>query len=382
MNFSELGLPAVLIAALNKKGISEPMPIQQKSYAEIMAGKDVFIHAETGSGKTLAYLLPLFSKIDLKLAATQVIIVLPTHELAIQVHRVVCDLALGAALAIRAVLLLGGTSYDRQIEKLKNKPQIVVGSCGRILELINKGKLKTKNVKSFVVDESDRLLVDESLKTILGIVDNLPKDRQILYVSATAQPQSAEEITKLSPQLTSISYSQAAVNPNIKHRYLVCDQRDKPDVLRKLIHATKLEKAIVFVHRNQRAEEIAGKLDYHGLKVADLHGAFDKAARKLAMDDFRSGKARVLIASDIAARGLDIPGITHVLNLDIPSSSKDYLHRVGRTARAGAKGLAISIVTDAEVRLVQRYQKDLEIEILEIGMKKGEVFEIKSEIKS
>jgi superfamily II DNA/RNA helicase len=300
-----------------------------------------------------------------------VIIVAPTHELAIQIQRQACDLAVNAALPIRTLLLIGGTSLDRQIEKLKKKPQVVVGSPGRIRELIAIGKLKANTVRSVVIDEADRLLVGESLEFVRAIVQATPKGRQMVFVSATEQPESAREIGALAPDVVMLRTAAAPVNPDIAHYFLVCEEREKPDVLRKLLHAIDPERAIVFVHRNETAEVVAAKLAHHQVPVADLHGAFLKTERKKAMDDIRSGRVRVLIASDVAARGLDIQGVTHIFNLDAPSRSKDYLHRVGRTARAGAKGQAISLLTEPELRLVRRYAKELGIALTEIDVREG-----------
>lgn len=378
--FTELALLPSLISALNKQDIIVPMPIQSAAFPIVLSGKDVFISSETGTGKTLGYLLPILTKIDLKLDATQVIIVLPTHELALQIHKVTCDLSQGANIGLRAVLLLGGTSIDRQIEKLKKKPHIVLGSPGRIIELIKKQKLKTKNVNCIVIDEADRQLAGDSLEKLREIISSAPKNRQLIYVSATEQRESYAEILSQSPDLVSVCTASAPVNPNIEHKYICGEQRDKPDILRKLIHATKPVRAIAFVHRNETAELITRKLDYHGISVVDLHGTFNKYERKKAMEDIKSGKAQIMIASDVAARGLDIPGISHIFNLDLPTVSKDYLHRVGRAARAGAKGVAISLLTENELPLIRRYQKDLGISITEIRLRKGEVIEIPTKL--
>ena len=338
MNFSDIGVKPDLIAALAKQKITEPTPIQTVAYPVLLEGKDAYLNAETGTGKTLAYLLPLFCRIDPKLAATQLMVVVPTHELALQIQRQCCDLAQNAAWPIHTLLLIGGTVIDRQIEKLKKKPQIVVGSPGRIRELIQLGKLKAHQIKTLVIDEADRLLLEESLPAIRELLHVLPRDRQMVFVSATEQAESRSVIASLSPNLVSLQTAETPVNPNIEHFYVVCEERDKPDVLRSLLHAMNPERAIVFVHRTETAEIVAAKLAYHHISVAQLHGAFGKEDRKQAMDDFRSGRAAVMIASDIAARGLDIPGVTHIFNLDVPTLSKAYLHRVGRTARAGALG--------------------------------------------
>ncbi|MDP9129917.1 MAG: DEAD/DEAH box helicase, partial [Candidatus Binatota bacterium] len=294
----------------------------------LLDGKDAYLHAETGTGKTLAYLLPIFARLNVTLAATQAVIVAPTHELAIQIHRQCCDLAQNAGWPIRSVLLIGGTATDRQIEKLKKKPQLVVGSPGRMAELIAKGKLKMKEVRSIVIDEADRLLNDEGLLPIEAIIKAAPVARQLVFASATVERESSAAIAILAPALTMLRAGAAAVNENIEHLYLVCEERDKPDELRKLWHALAPERAIVFVHRNNVAEKIAAKLAHHQIESVDMNAALHKEDRKRAMDGLRSGAIRVLIASDVAARGLDIKGVTHIFNFDVPTMSKAYLHRV------------------------------------------------------
>ena len=373
MTFTDLSLPADLISSLGKQQITDPTPIQVAALPVLMAGKDAYLHAETGTGKTLAYLLPLFTRIDPAQAATQVVIVAPTHELAIQIHRQSCDLAQHAGRAIRSVLLIGGTATDRQIEKLKAKPHVVVGSPGRIVELIERGKLKTAHLRGIVVDEADRLLNDESLPWIRKIVGAAPPARQIIFASATIEAQTRQVMTALSPDAQMLAPGTAAVNENIEHLYLVCEERDKPDVLRKLLHAFELPRSIVFVHRNDVAERVAAKLAHHKLAVADLNAELGKMERKQTMDGIRSGALRIMIASDLAARGLNIVGVTHVFNLDVPTMSKAYLHRVGRTGRAGAKGTAISLVTEIEARLIRRYEEELGITMHCVQVRDGHV---------
>jgi len=375
MTFIELQIPAALIAALGKQQIVEPTPIQVSAYPVVRAGKDAYLHAETGTGKTLAYLLPLFARLDVALAATQIVIVAPTHELAIQIHRQGCELAQNAGWPIRAVLLIGGTATDRQIEKLKKKPQLVVGSPGRINELIERGKLKTKDIHCIVIDEADRLLNDESIDSIRSIVDAAPKARQLVFASATLESECTEALRYIAPDVEMLQASSTAVNANIEHLYLVCEERDKPDLLRKLMHALTPDRAIVFVHRNDVAERVTAKLAHHQIHAADLNAALNKADRKHAMDGIRSGAIRVLIASDVAARGLDVKGITHVVNLDAPTMSKAYLHRVGRTGRAGERGTAVTLMTEAEERLVRRYEEELGIVMKRVRLREGKVLD-------
>jgi superfamily II DNA/RNA helicase len=373
MTFADLLLPPDLITAVEKQQISTPTPIQSAAIPRLMAGKDAYLNAETGTGKTLAYLLPLFARIDPALAATQVVIAAPTHELAIQIHRQSCELAQNAKRAIRSVLLIGGTPTDRQIEKLKAKPQVVVGSPGRIVELIGRGKLKMAHVRALVIDEADRMLQDEHLEWIQKIVSAAPPGRQLVFASATIEAQTRAVIATLSADAEVIQAGAAAVNENIQHLYLLCEERDKPDVLRKLLHAFDLPRSIVFVHRNEMAERVAAKLAHHKLAVADLSATSGKLDRKQAMDGIRSGAIRIMIASDLAARGLNIPGVTHVFNLDVPTMSKAYLHRVGRTGRAGEQGIAVSLLTEIEARLVRRYEQELGIVMQCVKVRGGHV---------
>jgi superfamily II DNA/RNA helicase len=370
-SFSDLGMPPEFVAALAAQRITEPTPIQAAALPVLLDGRDAYLYAETGTGKTLAYLLPLFRRADVALAATQIVIVAPTHELALQIQRQACDLAQNAALALRTVLLIGGTSTERQIDKLKKKPQLVVGSPGRICELIERGKLKMRDVRSVVVDEADLLLNEEHLQAMLTIIRAAPPGRQLVFASATTEPRSTAEIGALAPDLVMVNAGAAPVSEHIEHLYLQCEERDKPDELRKLLHCLAPERALVFVHRNDVADRVAGKLAHHHIPAADLNAANDKQLRKAAMDGFRSGAIRVLIASDLAARGLDIKGVSLVVNLDVPTLSKAYLHRTGRTGRAGTKGLAVSLVTDSEARVIRRYEEELGIELQCVRLREG-----------
>ena len=375
MSFSDLGIIPALESALAADGITEPTAIQVEAIPTLLAGKNAYLSAETGTGKTLAYLLPLFAQIDPGQRALQVIIVVPTHELAMQIFAVGRDLAQQAGLPIRVQALIGGVSTKRQLEKLKSKPHIIVGTPGRISELIEIRKVKPHTVKSIIVDEVDRLLVGESLTEIRGIIKATLRERRLVFVSATQRAETSQEAAALAPGLVQIRAGADQVNAAIEHFYIECEERDKPEVLRKLLRALRPERAIVFVHRTANAEVLAAKLAHHQIAVVDLHGAHDNARRKKAIDDFRQADAKVLIASDIAARGLDIRGVSHVFNFDIPTQSKDYLHRVGRTSRAGSAGCAVSLMTAQELRLVKRYRSELDI-ALRVGHLSRGVFNV------
>ena len=373
--FSDLGIIPALESALAADGITEPTAIQVEAIPTLLAGKNAYLSSETGTGKTLAYLLPLFAQIDPGQRTLQVIIVVPTHELAMQIFAVGRDLAQQAGLHIRVQALIGGVSTKRQLEKLKSKPHIIVGTPGRISELIKIRKIKPHTVKSIIVDEVDRLLVGESLTEIRGIIKATLRERRLVFVSATQRAETSQEAAVLAPDLVQIRAGADQVNAAIEHFYIECEERDKPEVLRKLLRALRPERAIVFMHRNANAEVLAAKLAHHQIAVVDLHGAHDNARRKKAIDDFRQADAKVLIASDIAARGLDIRGVSHVFNFDIPTQSKDYLHRVGRTSRAGSAGCAVSLMTAQELRLVKRYRSELDI-ALRVGHLSRGVFNV------
>jgi superfamily II DNA/RNA helicase len=376
MTFIDLKVPDDLIAALTKQAITDPTPIQSTALPVLLEGRDAYLHAATGTGKTLAYLLPLFVRMDATQAATQGVIIAPTHELAIQIQRQCGELAQNSGRAIRSVLLIGGTATDRQIEKLKKKPQLVIGSPGRIAELISRGKLKMQHVRGIVIDEADRLLREESLEAIRDVVRAAPPTRQMIFASATCEAESMAVLSTLAPNVQMLKGGAAAVNENIEHLYLICEEREKTDELRKLLHALEPERALVFVHRNSSAERITAKLAHHHIAVADLTAAMDKQDRKRAMDGIRSGELKVLIASDIAARGLDIKGVTHIFNFDVPTLSDTYLHRVGRTGRAGAKGTAVTLATEIEARVIPRYREELRISLQQVRMRGGELIVI------
>lgn len=361
--FSDLGILPILESALATDDITEPMPIQVTAIPALVAGKSAYVSSATGTGKTLAYLLPLFSQIDPTQRTLQSIIVVPTHELAMQIGELGRSLAQKSGLEIRLQELIGGAAIKRQLEKLKSKPHSVIGTPGRINELIDMRKIKPHTVKSIIIDEADRLLSGDSLVAIQKVIKSTLRQRQLVFVSATTQAESSKETAALAPDLLQLHADSDQVNTAIEHSYITCEERDKPDILRKLLSAIGPERAIVFVHRNANAEEITAKLVHHKIAAVDLHGAQDNARRRKAIDDFRNAIANVMIASDIAARGLDISGVSHVFNFDIPTQSKDYLHRVGRTSRAGSQGYAVSLMTEQEIRLLKRYKNELGIAI-------------------
>lgn len=373
--FASLGIKSEFVAALEKQGIVSPTPIQVAAIPSLMAHSASYIRAGTGSGKTLAYLLPLMQSVDVNLPQVQLVVTAPTHELAIQIHKQCTDLAQLSGFPCRAVLLIGGTPLDRQIEKLKKKPHVVVGSPGRIHELLFEKRLKGHYVKHLVIDEADKTLTSRALADIKAIVKTTLKERQIIYVSATEDEACAPTLAELTPDIFRITAPEGQSSPSIEHLYMVCEEREKAEYVRKLIHALKAERSVVFVHKNDTAELVARKLAHHKLNVVDIHGELRKEERKKAMLAIRSGEARVLIASDVAARGIDIKGISHVFNLDAPSESDAYLHRAGRTGRAGASGVCVSLISDSQRRTIKRYERDLGVSFRRVAVREGQVLD-------
>jgi len=374
--FEKLGLNPALVEGLESAEIVTPTEIQERVIPLALANKDIIGQSETGTGKTLAYLLPLFQKIDTSKREMQAIILTPTHELSMQIFREVELLAKNSGMPVTSISIIGDVNVSRQIEKLRDKPHIIVGSTIRILELIKKKKIAAHTVKTIIVDEADRLLDRKNVESVKAVIKTTLKERQLMFFSATFSPITisiAKELMKESEHIT--IENKDIVNKDISHYYFQCDLRDKINMIRKLVSALNPERAIIFINNSNEIEIVTSKLKFHNLKVEGLHGSNIKEDRKKAMEDFRAGKVQLLVASDIAARGLDIPGITHIFNYDIPADPKDYLHRAGRTARAGNKGVCISIVTAREIEMMKEYKKTFGIEIQEKGLYMGEVVE-------
>ncbi|MCX7709022.1 MAG: DEAD/DEAH box helicase [Clostridia bacterium] len=375
--FEALGLSPALVSALKKENITIPTEIQQKVIPDAMKNKDIIAQSETGTGKTLAYLLPLYEKLNAAAKEMQAIVLVPTHELAIQILRQIERLSLNSEIKITGAPIIGNVNIDRQIEKLKEKPHIIVGSAGRILELIKKKKISAHTIKTIIIDEADRLTDESNLENVRAVIKSTLRERQLLMFSASI---SGETLTRGNEIMKEPEFIKAeertSIPETIDHIYFLSEQRDKLEVLRKLVRIINPQRAIVFVNNQGNETEIsASKLQYHGLKAESIHGTSRKLDRKKVMDDFRAGKLQLLVASDLAARGLDIEGVTHIFNLNLPEDPKDYLHRAGRTGRKGNSGTSISIVSERELELVKKYAKALNITMQEKSMYEGKIID-------
>ncbi len=376
--FDSLGLSPTMVDALRKEGITVPTDVQQKAIPQALKNKDLIVQSETGTGKTLAFLLPLYEKLDLTKKEMQAIVLAPTHELAIQILRQIERLSQNSEKKANAASIIGNVNIERQIEKLKEKPHILVGSPGRILELIKKRKISAHTVKTIIVDEADKMMDEHNIETVKAVIKSTLKERQLLMFSASITGDTIKKSTEIMKEPEIIKSTQAiSVPEQIEHCYFIAEERDKVEVLRKLIRIIEPQKAIAFVSQGREIEIIAEKLKYHGIKAEGIHGANIKLDRKKTMEDFRTGRLQLLVSSDLSARGLHLEGLTHIFNLDIPENAKDYLHRAGRTGRNGSTGSAISIVTERETALLRMYEKALKITVHPKKMFKGEIISVK-----
>lgn len=345
-----------LVKSLAELSITEPTPVQVKVIPDILAGKSLLFQSETGTGKTFAYLLPLISRLEQtenSAHAVRVLVCAPTFELASQIKE-----AVRSVTQMKCSLFIGGSPLKRQIDALKEKPEIVVGNPARLLELIQLKKLKVANLAAAVYDEADRLVKKESFDETAALNKLLPETAQRIACSATLTPAvkkffAGTDETVMPPE--------DILRKRITHWALYAETRDKIDTLRSLLAAENPQKALIFTSRPDQVENIVSKLLFKKIACAALYAKQDKAERKAALDSFRNGKCRILVTSDVAARGLDIPSITHIIQMDIPDDDDFFVHRAGRTARAGKTGINIVIGDEWEMRKYARLEKKLHI---------------------
>lgn len=375
----DINLDSNLVKALQMQGINNLNKIQSIVYEDIKNHKDLIIQSETGSGKTLAYLLPLFEKIDTTKRETQVMVLAPTHELVMQIVDQIKLLSKNSTIDVTTLPLIGEVNIQKQIKNIKSiKPHIVVGTTGRILDLIKQKKLKVHNVKTIVLDEADSLLSSKNINTVKDIVKCTLRDRQLLAFSASANDKCIKTLSDIMQNHKIIKTEpKVSINKNINHMYLSCDKRDKFKCLRKSLAALNPKKSIVFVNDEESIEIINDKLNFHNRNSVCIYGSMSKEDRKNAMHKFRTGKAKVLVSSDLSARGLDIKDVTHVFNLDFPVSSNEYIHRSGRTGRGNNKGDTVSIITNNELAAVRVLCREFNINIKHKDLYEGKLIDYK-----
>jgi len=357
MPFSKFGLSPAVIQGVKAMGYVEPTPIQLRAMPLIMAGQDVIGSAQTGTGKTAAFALPMLSLLDQHGPATRVLVLEPTRELAAQVETAFRDY--GRFTNLRVAVLYGGVGYGRQLEDLKAGADVVVATPGRLLDHLERGTCRLNLVKFLVLDEADRMLDMGFLPDVRRIVEKCPRDRHTSLFSATIPP----EIERLihwamrNPQTIEIGARRTPA-ATVKHVIYQVAEAQKSDLLLALLQQVHWESVLVFCRTKHRADHIAALLKRHNHAVAVLHSNRTQREREQALQGFRSGRYEVLVATDIAARGLDITTVSHVINYDVPQHPEDYVHRIGRTGRAEAAGDAFTLMVAedaAHVFAIERF---------------------------
>ena len=388
--FSELGINDSLAGRLKERYIEKPTEIQNLVIPLLLKGKNIVFRSETGTGKTFAYLLPALQKLseyESKKGAF-LLICAPTLELCSQIKAEVDFLT-----EMPSALLIGSVKIERQIENLKKiKPLIIIGNPGRLLNLYKMKKINFQNLKYFVLDEADRLTAQESIdetKELLAIIERSAKKNENFCACACSATVGKKTCAQLGSLYNSAEIIETEGNEILKERIehwaFFSEKRRKMQTLRSLLSALKIKKsrmkALVFTGRNDEAEKILSQLRYHNLKACGLIGKTNKKAvtgaeRKEALDSFKAGNADVLISTDLASRGLDIPLITHVIQMDVPSDPEAYIHRCGRTGRAGKRGVMITIGDETQMRLLSSLEKKLKIRVLPKELYQGKVWGI------
>lgn len=356
--------------AWEESGFETWTAVQEASLPFIAKGEDVLAEAPTGSGKTLAYLLPLIEKIDSSQKHTQLLILASSHELVMQIHQEVQKWTKGSG--ITSTTLIGGANVKRQIDKLKKKPHIAAGTPGRVNELIQKKKLKAHEIKAVVLDEADQLLVPEHKETINHILKSVQRDTQKLLFSATLPDEVIDLAqTFMDENAEVIRIDEEVKKPEVTHHYIVSEDRDKIEMVRKLAH-TEGFTGLAFMQDIAKLNVMAEKLVYKKLDLGLLHSDAKKEQRAKAVKEFRNGSYPLLMATDVAARGLDIHEINYVVNLDIPKDPSSYVHRAGRTGRIGAvEGRVVSIVNPVEEKRLKKMAENLGIPLTKSVIYKG-----------
>jgi len=365
MLFNELGLSAELLRAVEEQGYSEATPIQHKAIPLILEGKDVLAGAQTGTGKTAAFTLPLLQRLYTKTNGPRCIralILTPTRELAAQVHESVQTY--GKQRPLRSMEIYGGVSARPQLKKIQRGVDVVIATPGRLLDHIRQGNINLSGVEMFVLDEADRMLDMGFIRDIKQIIKELPKQRQNLLFSATF----SEEIRGLAKGLLN-NASEVQVAPKnttadrVEQVVMPVDKLRKRELLSEQIGKGNWRQVLVFTRTKHGANRLAKQLNIDGIETLAIHGGKGQGARTKALRDFKAGAIRVLVATDIAARGLDIDKLPHVVNYELPNVPEDYVHRIGRTARAGQDGTAISLVCVDELKLLRDIEKLLKSDI-------------------
>lgn len=357
IQFSELALNDALLSALDEMGFVSPTPIQAASIPYLLEGRDALGKAQTGTGKTAAFSLPLLNKLDLKQYKPQAIILAPTRELAIQVAAEIKNLGRNVK-GLKVLEIYGGASIVDQMRALKAGAHIVVGTPGRVQDLINRDRLHLGEVKTFVLDEADEMLNMGFVDDVTAIMEHAPESAQRVLFSATMPPMLKKIVDRFlrEPARVDVAGSNHTVE-KVEQQFWVVKGVEKDEAMTRLLETEETDASIVFVRTRQDTERLADYLSARGFKVAALHGDIPQSLRERTVEHIKKGVIDILVATDVVARGLDVPRITHVFNYDIPFDVESYIHRIGRTGRAGRKGKAILLVRTNQIRMLRTIER-------------------------
>ena len=365
-DFSNLALCEPILCALSDQGYKKPTKIQQMAIPEVLAGRDLLATAQTGTGKTAAFSLPILQLLNDKRPSSsqgvRALVVTPTRELALQIEESFRHY--GRHLRLRTAVVLGGVSSVPQIRSLQRRPEILVATPGRLLDLMKQRYVSLDDVEMFVLDEADRMLDMGFIPDVRRIVAKLPVARQTMLFSATLSPEIAQLASFMlkDPARVEVTPS-ASVSDNISQRVLFVEQAQKQALLSGVLKDKSVERALVFTRTKHRANRIMQQLSRQGISSDAIHSNKSQGARQRALAAFSRGSIRVLVATDIMARGIDVDGISHVINYELPHDPESYVHRIGRTARAGAVGTALSLCNAEEVSLLQGIERFMKCSI-------------------
>ncbi|MGO4886480.1 DEAD/DEAH box helicase [Anaerobacillus sp. MEB173] len=354
--FYELNLSHSIVRSISEMGFEEATPIQAQTIPIAIEGQDIIGQAQTGTGKTAAFGIPLLEKISIENAKLQGIVIAPTRELAIQVAEELNKI--GHQKGVRSLPIYGGQQIDRQIRALKKKPHIVVGTPGRLMDHMRRKTIRLDEIKMAILDEADEMLNMGFIEDIETILADIPEERQTLLFSATMPKKIQALATKFmkNPELIKVQAKEITM-PNIEQHYIEIPEKQKFDVLCRLLDMQLPELAIIFGRTKRRVDELTEALMKRGYSAEGIHGDLNQSKRDSVIRQFREGTIEILVATDVAARGLDVSGVTHVYNFDLPQDPESYVHRIGRTGRAGKQGLAISFVTPREIDHLRRIEE-------------------------
>jgi ATP-dependent RNA helicase DeaD len=356
-SFGDLGLSESILKVLDSIGYETPSPIQEQCISLLLNGEDIIGQAQTGTGKTAAFALPLLDKINIKKNHVQLLILTPTRELAIQVSEAVQTYARGMK-GFHVLPIYGGQSYDIQLRPLKRGVHAVVGTPGRVMDHIKRGTLKLDGLNSFVLDEADEMLKMGFIDDIKWVMERIPESRQIALFSAT-MPHAIKKVAEdflNKPKIVKIK-TKTETATNITQKYWLVGGVQKLDALTRILEVTKFDAMIIFVRTKTLTVELAEKLSARGFSAEAINGDIQQSQRERIINGFKKGKTDILIATDVAARGLDVERISHVVNYDIPQDAESYVHRIGRTGRAGRSGEAILFVSHRERRMLSTIER-------------------------